>query len=133
MNEAVAIVLLILIGVFAIITGHGFVSEWRKNMDVQFRSLRLPSPDPRLAFDGSTATVVYDRDTGQRVIHRICKNVHGEYFLFVYTVQLSGWGGSSYLVHLTRERAINALGVHRGAFEREFGPDAQHQERSSDA
>lgn len=46
--------------------------------------------------------------------HRICKNTHGEYFLYVS-------GDKPYVTHLGRDRAMNALRSDKVVFEKEFG------------
>jgi hypothetical protein len=83
-----------------------------------FSALSIDAQDPRLRLRGATAKVVLDRvdsDAGAPYsLHRICRNEHGEYFLFMYN-------GYPYVTHLSRERARHALLADRAVYEREFG------------
>jgi hypothetical protein len=83
-----------------------------------FAALSIKSQDPRLCLRGATAKVVFDRvdshEGAPYSLFRICKNEHGEYFLFMYN-------GHPYTTHLSRDRARHALLVDREAYEREFG------------
>ena len=94
----------------------------RHEMDETLRAQRTRSTESHYEFDGSTATVVYERwglysDWYEHVdVYRICKNLHGEYFLYMHAFQ-----HTPYLAHLTRDRAMNALRVDLAAFQREFG------------
>ena len=57
----------------------------------QFAAARIVNEDPRLSFDGSSATTVFERrqyvqgaDAPNRYsLFRIAKNAYGEYFLFI--------------------------------------------------
>lgn len=89
----------------------------------QFRKLRHDDlSESTLSYDGNTATVVHDhvevilrRHEGHvQTLHRIFRNAHGEYFLFIS-------GDPPFVEHLTRERAMNALRGEEMAFRREFG------------
>jgi len=97
----------------------------RRDMEETFRAFRTRSTDSRYEFDGSKGSVVYERwglhgGTGwpdeRTELYRICKNVDGEYFLYMHAFR-----HAPYLVHLTRERAMNALRIDDGAYQREFG------------
>lgn len=94
----------------------------RHEMDETLRAQRTRSTESHYEFDGSTATVVYERwglysDWYEHVdVYRICKNLHGECFLYMHAFQ-----HTPYLAHLTRDRAMNALRVDFAAFQREFG------------
>lgn len=46
-------------------------------------------------------------------VHRICRNDHGEYFLFIS-------GEDPYISHISRERAMNALRGHPKIYAHEF-------------
>jgi hypothetical protein len=88
----------------------------------QFAAARIVSEDPRFSFDGSVATVVFERrqyvegaDAPNRYsLFRISKNAYGEYFLFIS-------GEKPYLEHLTKERAMNAMRYDKRAYAKEFG------------
>ena len=96
-----------------------------RTIEVQFESLRHHiDGDKRSSYDGKSATVVYEfldepRPGNQNVIyrlaiHRVFRNAHGEYFLFIS-------GEPPYVTHLSRERAMRALRVDSVALGREFG------------
>jgi len=86
----------------------------------RFLNFARPADDPRLHFEGRSATVLHTFRHMARGAHqgvsRICKNRHCEYFLYI------SYG--PYITHLTQERAQKALRSNRKAFVREFGPEA---------
>jgi hypothetical protein len=99
--------------------------ETMECMHETFLKTRIDSNDPRLVFDGRTAIVLHTfMDMHRQVLHgvnvlqglrRICRNEHGEYFLYVSSHP------KPYVTHLSKERAKNALRVDPEAFRREFG------------
>jgi hypothetical protein len=97
----------------------------RHEIEETFRALRTRSTDSRYEFDGSKASVLYERlglhgGTGwpdeRTDVYRICKNAYGEYFLYMHAFQ-----HEPYVIHLTRDRAMSALRIDDGAYQREFG------------
>ncbi len=101
-------------------------SVTREDVEIQFKSTSNNPMDERYRFDGSTATVVYeyvDEPKGENnrrslghplMIHKVCRNSFGEYFLFIS-------GEVPFITHLSRDRAKAALQADTVAFEREFG------------
>jgi hypothetical protein len=101
----------------------GAVAMWARRRDSReaeraFSSLSVKSLDPRLCLEGATAKIVLNRVASDSrtpySLFRICKNEHGEYFLYMYN-------GAPYVTHLSRERARNAMSIDQKAYEREFG------------
>lgn len=112
----------IILGLLTVAITVWFRPRYAARVERLFSELSINSQDPRLRLRGATAKVVFDRvDSDKGSIYslfRICKNEHGEYFLFMCN------GGSPYVTHLSRDRARHALMVDRRAYEREFGTDA---------
>lgn len=95
------------------------------NIEVQFREFRRVGGDSRASFVGSEVTIVSEfvdepkahgrRSIGHPIIlHRICRNSYGEYFLYIS-------GDQPYLAHMNRERAMHALRADPVSYKREFG------------
>jgi molybdopterin-guanine dinucleotide biosynthesis protein A len=112
-------------GVFvmlAVRSGRSALAQRRELAERQFLSAKLDSDDPRFRFSGTSSTIVLDQDQfmgtaplGARyALHRVARNEHGEYFLFIS-------GDSPYISHLSKERAMDAVREHRSVFAREFG------------
>lgn len=103
--------------------------QWRESLELEFRALRRQSANPRGSFDGARAQIILELatnhgwyfqrgpngDAGEGV-YRICKNEHGEYFLYVS-------GTPPQLTHLSQKRARNALRYDPETYRREFGCD----------
>jgi hypothetical protein len=96
-----------------------------RTVEAQFEALRHDvDGDARSSYDGKSATVVYQFLDEPRpgnteaiyrlTIHRVFRNAHGEYFLFIS-------GEPPYVTHLSRERAMHALSIDSDAFRKEFG------------
>jgi hypothetical protein len=114
----------ILLGILAGAIALWLRPSYKARAERAFSALSIDSPDSRFCLRGTTAKIVYDRVDSRSgnpySLFRICKNEHGEYFLFLHD-------GYPYATHLSRERARHALLVDRKAYEREFGgidPDA---------
>ena len=110
----------ILLGLLAVAVTVWIRPRYAARVERLFSELSIDSQDPRLRLRGATAKVVFDQvDSHQGSIYslfRICKNEYGEYFLFMSN-------GSTYVTHLSRDRARHALLVDPEAYEREFGAD----------
>ncbi|MBP6530657.1 MAG: hypothetical protein KA260_11090 [Burkholderiales bacterium] len=102
-----------------------YMQRQRHAIYAQFDALIHDDPtNARGSYAGRAAAIVYEFDDepkgGKRrmfhklTIHRVFRNEHGEYFLFIS-------GNPPYVTHISRERAKNALRDDKGAFEREFG------------
>jgi len=81
----------------------GAVAMWARRRDSReaeraFSSLSVKSLDPRLCLEGATAKIVLNRVASDSrtpySLFRICKNEHGEYFLYMYN-------GAPYVTHLS--------------------------------
>jgi hypothetical protein len=115
--RTITVVVVALLGVLGVLQFFYLRAAARR----QFDGLCLTAEDPRFAVDGANAVVVLERrqyiegaDAPNRYsLFRICKNPHGEYFLFMS-------GKKPYVTHLTKERAMNALRFDKKAFAKEF-------------
>jgi hypothetical protein len=103
-------------------------SVTREDVENQFKAATNRVEDERYRFDGNSAVVVYeyvDEPKGEHnfrslghplMIHRVCRNSFGEYFLFIS-------GEMPFITHLSKERARAALQRDRVAYKREFGAE----------
>jgi hypothetical protein len=99
------------------------IASQRQLINEQLRTFQRNVVDPRLSFDPDSATLVFEQEDirGKASLlqtHRINRNPHGAYFLFIATAY-----EPPYFTHLSRERAMDALRLDPEAFRREF-PDA---------
>ena len=119
---AIVLVIVALVAARLSVSGRFDLNRRRDRAERQFRSMRVKSDDPRFAFDGASATVVLDQDqvignadrSGLFMLHRVARNPHGEYFLFIS-------GKRPYISHLSKERAKSVLRANRDVYAREFG------------
>ncbi len=110
-------------GVILVICFNGMMkrnnADQVRNCDQALQKHVIVNSDPRFAFNPSTAVLIRDQPDivrGRIVgLNRIYRNGSGEYFLFV-------WGGlgQDYFIHLSRERAVNALRTDIEIFRKEF-------------
>lgn len=111
--------------IFQAVTHDRFTQRQRHAIYAQFDALlHDDTTNARGSYAGRAAIIVHEFDDepkgGKRrmfhklTIHRVFRNEHGEYFLFIS-------GDPPYVTHISRERAKNALRDDKGAFEREFG------------
>jgi hypothetical protein len=101
-------------------------SVTREDIEAQFKSTRYNVGQSRYEFAGHAVVVVYEyvdeirnshniRSLGHPLmIHRVCRNSFGEYFLYIS-------GETPFVTHMTQDRARAALRRDHAAFEREFG------------
>jgi len=112
MTAAVLLAVLVLywVAVYRFQRGPKALAPARAANEAQFRAVRVDAPVPVLCFRGETAQVLLDKEDiiknryspPQVSLWRICRNEHGEFFLFLS-------GKEPYLKHLSRDEARNAL------------------------
>ncbi len=125
------LVLMVVAGLPILLYRYGYEASMRKqrrDINAQFDSLEhVDGENARGSYYGNSAVIVYEFDDEPRIgnrrayrrltIHRVFRNTHGEYFLFIS-------GVPPYVTHLSRERAMNALRENKLAFHREFGDES---------